>query len=183
MGKIDVFLGPMFSGKTTAIIRKVKELQSQGKKVKIFKPVQDGRYGEDVICSHDKISLKAHNIKDMEEVEFDGAHVIVIDEYFFFKDNLLDYCQEWKNQGKDVIIAGLDLSYMGRPINFKDSEKNSEDLKRIADNIHFLKSTCAVCGKEATMSERIAKSDNLRLVGGSEAYRPVCKEHHPTWKK
>ena len=55
MGKIEVFIGPMFAGKTTSLIRRVKELKAEGKKVKVFKPSVDNRYGEDVICTHDKL--------------------------------------------------------------------------------------------------------------------------------
>ena len=183
MGKIELFLGPMFSGKTTYLINKVKELESKGKNVKVFKPVVDDRYGDNIICSHDNISLKAYNIKDIKEAEVSDCDVVVIDEYFFFKDNLLDYCKRWKEEGKHVIVAGLDLNYLGNPIKLVDSEKSSDDLKKIADKINLLKSKCAVCGGEATMTERISKSNKEKLVGGSETYRPVCEKHHPKWKK
>lgn len=183
MGKIEVFLGPMFAGKTTSLIKRTKELESKGKKVKVFKPVVDDRYGKGIICTHDKLSLRAHNIKDIKEAKVKDADVVIIDEFFFFKDNLLDYCKKWKEEGRHVIVAGLNLNYLGYPIRFVDSQKSSEDLKSIADEIHLLKSKCAVCGKEATMTERIIKSDGEKLVGGPEAYRPVCKKHHPKWKR
>ncbi len=183
MGKIEVIFGPMFSGKTTYLINRVKQLESEGKKVKVFKPVVDDRYGETIICTHDKVSFTAYNIKDMEEAKAGDCDVVVVDEYFFFKDALLNYCKKWKEEGRHVIIAGLDLNYLGNPIRFVDSRKNSEDLKMIADEIHFLKSKCAVCGGDASMTERFAKSDEEKLVGGAEAYRPVCKKHHPKWKK
>lgn len=182
MGKIEVFLGPMFSGKTAVLINKIKKLKSQSKKVKVFKPVVDNRYGKNLICSHDKVSLKAYNIKNVEEAEVNDCDVIVFDEYFFFKDDLLDYCLRWKKEGKHVILAGLDLDYTGSPIKFVNSNKSSEDLIRIADEVHFLKARCVVCNKEATMTERIAKSNDIHLVGGAESYRAVCKEHHPRWK-
>ena len=183
MGKIELFLGPMFSGKTTSMINRIKELESQGKKIKIFKPVADARYGKNVICTHDKLSLTACKIKDMEEAEVKEADVVAIDEFFFFKDNLIECCVKWKNEGKHVLIAGLDLDHKGLPIKFVDSQKSSDELIKIADEVNLLKSKCAVCGKEATMTERIAKSDSERLVGGAESYRPVCKKHHPKWKK
>ena len=183
MGKIEVFLGPMFAGKTTSIIKRVKELEKDGKKVRIFKPAVDDRYGSEVICTHDKVSLKAYNIKAVEEAKVDDADVVVFDEYFFFRDNLLNYCKRLKDEDKHVILAGLETDYLGNPMKFVDSEKGSEDIKKIADEIHYLKSKCSVCGKDATMTERTASSEDNKLVGGAEAYRPVCKEHHPKWKR
>jgi len=183
MGKIEVFLGPMFAGKTTSLIKRAKELESEGKKVKVFKPSMDNRYGESIICTHNKESLKAYNIKSVEEIKTDNSDVIIIDEFHFFPSAILDLCAKLKNSGKHVILAGLNFDHTGEPVRFKDSEKNSEDLKRIADEIHLLKSKCAICGKDAYMTERTAKTDNYFLVGGAEAYRPVCEEHHPKWKK
>lgn len=182
MGKIEVFLGPMFSGKTTALIKRVEELKKQGKKVKVFKPTVDDRYGDSVICSHDKVSLEAYSIKDIEEADVYSCDVVVVDEYFFFKDNLLDYCKKWKDAGKHVLVSGLNLSYLGEPMPFIDSQKGVEDLKKLADDVHFLTAKCAVCGEKATMTERTVKAEG-RLIGGAEAYRAVCKKHHPKWKK
>jgi thymidine kinase len=183
MGKIEVFIGPMFAGKTTSLIKRVKELESQGKTVKVFKPSVDNRYGESVICTHDKLSLNAYSIKRLEEIKADDVDAIVVDEFHFFPSSLLDLCIKWKKSGKHVILAGLNFDHQGNPIRFKDSKKDSEDMKRIADEIHLLKSKCAICGKEATMTERTAKTENYFLVGGTESYRPVCEEHHPKWKK
>ncbi len=182
MGKIEVFIGPMFAGKTTSLIRRVKELKAEGKKVKVFKPSVDNRYGEDVICTHDKLTLNAYNIKNLEEIKVEDADVIVVDEFHFFPSSLLDYCKKFKKSGKHVILAGLNFDHTGEHVKFKDSKKDSEDLKMIADEIHYLKAKCSVCGKEATMTERIIKTDDYQLVGGAEAYRPVCQEHHPRWK-
>lgn len=183
MGKIEVFIGPMFAGKTTSLIRRVKELESQGKKVKVFKPSIDNRYGESVICTHDKLSLNACSIKRLEEIKSDNADVIVIDEFHFFTSDLLDVCTKFKKSGKHVILAGLNFDHTGEPVKFKDSKEDSEELKRIADEIHLLKSKCAICGKDAYMTERTAKTENYFLVGGAESYRPVCEEHHPRWRK
>lgn len=183
MGKIEVFMGPMFSGKTTAMIKKVKELESQGKKVRVFKPARDNRYSENFIYTHDRVSFKAHNIKNLKEAEVKCVDVIAVDEFHFFSSNLIDHCKKWKAEGKHILLAGLDLSYLGTPKKFLDLKKDSEDLKRIANKVHLLKSKCAVCGKDATMTERLVESDEYSLVGGSESYRPVCKEHHPRWKK
>lgn len=183
MGKIEVILGPMFSGKTTFLINRIKELKAEGKRVKVFKAARDNRYGEDIICTHDNLFLKAHKIKDVKEVEIKDADVIAIDEFHFFSSNLIKYCEKWKDEGKHVLVTGLELGYLGVPKKFMDLKKSSEDLKKIADKIHFLKAKCAVCGKEATMTERTVESDEYSLVGGAEAYRAVCEEHHPRWKK
>lgn len=182
MGKIEVFIGPMFSGKTTALIKRAKELEGKGKKIKVFKPAADNRYGEEVICTHDESELKAYNAKSIEEIKAD-TDVIIIDEFHFFTSKLVDYCKKWKNEGKHVIIAGLNLNYLGEPISFIDLEKGVEDLKEIADEIHLLKAKCAVCGKEADMTEMTVEANNTHLVGGAEKYRPVCREHHPRWRR
>ncbi|MBM3200606.1 thymidine kinase [Candidatus Woesearchaeota archaeon] len=182
MGKVELFVGPMFAGKTTALIRRVKELQSQDKKVKVFKHCIDDRYAEESICTHDKSSFNAFNLRSLKEADVSDADVIVVDEFHFFTSELIDYCEQWKSSGKHVIMAGLDLDHLGYPIKFRDSKKDFEDLRKLSDEVTFLKSRCAVCGKEATMTERIAKNDDYFLVGSAESYRPVCKEHHPRWK-
>jgi len=183
MGKIELFLGPMFSGKTTALINRYNELEKELKKINVYKPAIDKRYGETVICSHDKISITAYNIKNIEDINTNDTDVIIVDEFFFFKDNLIDHSKKWKKEGKHVIIAGLDMDYMGEPMKFSNSEKTSEDLIKIADEVHYLKANCAVCGKDASMTDRTIESEDIHVVGGTEAYRPVCKEHHPKWKK
>ena len=113
MSKIEVITGPMFSGKTTTLIRRVKELKD--KRIKVFKPKVDNRYKEDAICSHDNISVEAMNIESMEDIDKNSkdADVIVIDEFHFFPSILIEYCQKWKNEGKHVITAGLNIDYTG----------------------------------------------------------------------
>lgn len=184
MGKIEVIAGPMFSGKTTFWINRIKELKAEGKKVKVFKADRDNRYGNnDTVYTHNKLSLKAQKIKDVSEIGAEDINVIAIDEFHFFPSNFIEFCKKWKREGKHVLITGLDLDYLGNPKKFTDLKKSFEDLKSISDKIHFLKSKCAICGKEATMSERIVNSNEDSLVGGAESYRSVCKEHHPKWKK
>ncbi len=182
MGRIEVFMGPMFAGKTTALIRRIEELISEGKSVKVFKAVRDNRYAIEKIKTHDGKEFGAYNIHDISEVKED-ADVIAIDEFHFFKSNLLDYIKKWKNEGKIILLTGLDLGQDGEYKKFIDLKKSSYDLRKISDKTHILTSICAICGKKATMTQRLVNTDEYSFVGGAEAYRPVCEEHHPNGRK
>lgn len=184
MPKIEVITGPMFSGKTTMLIKRVGELKKD-KKVKVFKPRIDDRYRENAMCSHDNVSVEAINTENMEDINKNAkdADVVVIDEFHFFPSSLINYFKKWKKEGKHVIAAGLNTNYKGEEMMFTDLKKGFNDLKEIADEMIYLTSKCYICGEKADMQLRTVDSKELQLVGGKEAYQPVCKNHHPKWKK
>lgn len=184
MSKIEVITGPMFSGKTTMLIKRVEGLKKD-KKIKVFKPRIDDRYKENAVCSHDNVSVEAINTENMKDIDENtrDADVVVIDEFHFFPSSLINYFKKWQKEGKHIIAAGLNTDYKGEEMMFLDLKKGFNDLKKIADDITYLTSKCYICGEDATLQLRTADSKELKLVGGKEAYQPVCEKHHPKWKK
>ena len=116
-GWIEVITGCMFSGKTEELIRRLRRAQIAKQKVKIFKPIIDARYSNDSIVSHSEQSLPSIQIKNINEVRelIGDAQVIGIDEAQFFSEDIIYICEELANEGKRVIVAGLDQDYRGVP--------------------------------------------------------------------
>ena len=117
-GRIEVVCGSMFSGKTEELIRRVKRALYGRQKVQAFKPRIDDRYDPTQIVSHGAIAIEAVPVANseslMRRVE-DGTQVVAIDEAQFFDRGIVEVCNELANQGRRVILAGLDQDYLGRP--------------------------------------------------------------------
>ena len=117
MGSIEVICGSMFSGKTEELIKRIEKLNNTNLNYKVFKPEIDKRSGDNKIQSHSKKSIDAINIKDVGEIinQANNCDVIAIDEAQFFNDSIVEVCNELANQGKRVIVSGLDMDYKGKP--------------------------------------------------------------------
>ena len=116
-GWIEVVCGPMFSGKTEELIRRMRRAQIAGQKVEIFKPVSDVRYDDQEVVSHDKNSIPSTPIENSSNMLLlaDDVQVVGIDEAQFFDDGIIEVANALANQGKRVVIAGLDKDFKGRP--------------------------------------------------------------------
>jgi thymidine kinase len=175
-GKLELIIGPMFSGKSTELIRKIKLLQIINKKVLVLKPVIDSRYNQNKITSHNYESVECiviNKLNDVLEDELKKYHAIVIDEGQFF-DDLVPTVTKWiNNYSIDIIVGGLDGDFQQQPIG------TILNLIPHADKCYKLSSLCNVCkdGTEAPFSFRLANSSDKILVGGSESYIPVCRKH------
>ena len=168
-GKIHLIIGPMFSGKSTRLIETVRKYASH-KKTVFLKYLNDKRYSESHITTHDKFkydSLTCIHLKEKKEIikEYD---VIGIDEGQFF-DDLVSFCDEVSEMGKIVVVAALSGDYKMKPFN------NVSELISKADKIKLMKAFCFYCHKLAGFTMRTIKSNELILIGAGEAYRPVCK--------
>ena len=168
-GKIHLIIGPMFSGKSTRLIETVRKYASH-KKTVFLKYLNDKRYTESQITTHDKFqydSLTCIHLKEKKEIikEYD---VIGIDEGQFF-DDLVSFCDEVSEMGKIVVVAALSGDYKMKPFN------NVSELISKADKIKLMKAFCFYCHKLAGFTMRTIKSNELILIGAGEAYRPVCK--------
>jgi thymidine kinase len=181
-GSLTVYTGPMYSGKTSALIAELEEGIEDQRKILIVKPAIDNRYSEEDIVSHDGTSLQkttGHKVKRLsvdEEillVDMIDVELLLIDEAQFFTTLCFDWVQEYLNRGIDVVAVGLDMDSEGKPFG------SMPHLLSIANNIYKLSGVCSVCGFEATRTFRklTASSSNQVLIGGNETYEPRCLEH------
>ena len=173
-GWIEVIAGCMFSGKTEELIRRLRRAQIAKQTVKIFKPKIDNRYSTTAIVSHSDQFLPSILINNINEVlEYSpSAHVIGIDEAQFFSNDMIAVCNKLANQGKRVIVAGLDQDYRGIPF------EPMPQLLAIAEYITKTLAICVVCGNPADKTQRKTKSSERVIVGASDIYEARCRKCH-----
>ncbi|MEM3641192.1 MAG: thymidine kinase [Candidatus Bathyarchaeia archaeon] len=181
IGKIEVITGCMFSGKSEELIRRLKRAQIAKQKIQAFKHSFDNRYSISEVASHSGEKFSAIPVKSAREILFHlerDTTAIGIDEAQFFENEIVDVVKEIALGGKRVIIAGLDMDFRGEPFG------PMPFLMAIADEVLKLHAICAVCGEEATMTQRLVNgepatyNDPIVLVGASETYEARCKLHH-----
>jgi thymidine kinase len=173
-GWIEVVCGCMFSGKTEELIRRLRRAQIAKQKVIVFKPKIDIRYSPEHIVSHSEQSLDAKVIEDAHEILIlaGDAQVIGIDEGQFFKANIVDVCNQLANQGKRVIVAGLDQDYKGNPF------EPMPQLLAIAEYITKTLAICVVCGNPADRTQRKTEQQERVVVGAKDLYEARCRYCH-----
>jgi thymidine kinase len=170
-GWIEVIAGSMFSGKTEELIRRLKRAKIAKQQVEIFKPGVDQRYDESNIVSHDSNWIQSTPVPSSSNILLLGheVDVIGIDEAQFFDDNLPAVCEQLANNGTRVIIAGLDMDYLGKPFG------PMPYLLAVADYITKVHAICMHCGDLATHSHRTVEDNSLVLLGEKESYIPLCR--------
>ena len=170
-GIIEVICGPMFSGKTEELIRRLVRAQIAKKTVHIFKHSTDNRYSEDYIVSHNKNRIKCHSLNDTNQIMYlsDNIDIIGIDEAQFFDESIIDVSNNLAKEGKRIIVAGLDRDYKAIPFG------PMANLLTHADYITKLNAICMVCGNQASFSQRLTKDKTQILVGESEKYEARCR--------
>jgi thymidine kinase len=171
-GWIEVITGSMFSGKSEELIRRLRRAQIARQKVQIFKPTFDTRFGDDHIVSHSDMRIASENVANsralLTEVAAD-AEVVGIDEGQFFDADLPAVCNELANQGKRVIVAGLDQDYLGKPF------EPMPQLLAIAEYITKTLAICMVCGSPANHTQRLVASQDRVLLGAQGTYEARCR--------
>lgn len=173
MGWIEVIVGPMFSGKSEELIRRLRRAAIARQRVQIFKPTIDGRYSATEITSHSGLGIASETVRKASEIVAQlqpRTDVIGIDEAQFLGDELLEVCTNLANLGKRVIVAGLDTDFRGRP--FEPMPR----LLAIAEEIRKLLAICMRCGNPAVHSQRLVESEELVVVGASEMYEARCRQ-------
>lgn len=174
-GSIEVVCGPMFSGKTEELIRRVKRAQIARQKVQIFKPAIDNRYHETEVVSHSSLSIEATPVNSSIEIlqkVFDSTRVVAIDEVQFFDENISIVVEKLARRGVRVIMAGLDQDFKGMPFGPMAS------LLAIADSVNKIHAICTVCGAPATKTFRKnPKVSEQVLVGETDLYEARCRAH------
>jgi len=171
-GWIEVICGSMFSGKTEELIRRLKRAKIAKQSVAIFKPAIDVRYDVQNIVSHDEQSIPSTPVESASNIMIlgDGYDVVGIDEAQFFDDYLVDVCNYLANRGTRVIVAGLDMDYLGRPFG------PMPQLMAIAEYVTKLHAICVRCGNIAHYSYRLVANEKQILLGEKETYQPLCRD-------
>jgi thymidine kinase len=171
-GWIEVICGGMFSGKTEELIRRLKRVQIAGLKTEIFKPAADVRFDSIDIVSHDASRIRSTPVEHCYEIPLLAAGVDVagIDEAQFFDEGIVAVAEELALKGTRVIIAGLDMDYLGRPFG------PVPGLLARAEYVTKLHAICVCCGDIANYSYRKAKIDDKVLLGEKDVYEPRCRQ-------
>ncbi|KKR96236.1 MAG: Thymidine kinase [candidate division TM6 bacterium GW2011_GWE2_41_16] len=177
LGSLEVICGPMFSGKTLALIEHIKKWQSCGLKVQTFKHALDVRFAPQKLVAHNGESADAVAVSSscdlLESIEQD-AQVIAIDEIQFFDNTIFEICTALVRQGKQVVVAGLDLDFRGEIFGAMALFLASADI------VCKLSGSCNVCGKKSRFSQRITNDqpacryEPQVIVGAHDRYEARC---------
>ncbi|MFM8838235.1 MAG: thymidine kinase [Bacteroidota bacterium] len=174
-GSIEVITGSMFSGKTEELIRRLRRAELAGLGVLIFKPNYDNRYHSNKVVSHNQNSISCESVKAATDIyailrnQKNITSVIGIDEAQFFDAGILDVVQELSRQNLKIIIAGLDMDFLGKPFGPMPS------LMAIAEDVTKVRAICSDCGNDATFSYRHSGISDTLVLGAQEHYRPLCR--------
>lgn len=172
MGWIEVVVGPMFSGKSEELIRRLRRAEIARQRVQIFKPAIDSRFAANEIVSHSGLGIPSDNVTKASEILEKlqpRTEVVGIDEAQFLGEELVEVCTKLANLGKRVIVAGLDTDFRGRP--FEPMPR----LLAVAEEITKLLAICVRCGNPAVHTQRMVENEELIVVGASGAYEARCR--------
>lgn len=191
---MTVITGPMFSGKSIELIRHVNRLKVAGKRVIVFNFSEDMRYTSTAdAASKDGLTTWAvptRNAAEISERVLPEHEVVVVDEVQFFDDATADLLLQYADEGREVLVAGLNLDFRGEPFVLQGGGRSMADLLVRADHIHTLSAICThkidgkVCGAHATRTQRlrggepVPANDPLVQVGAQESYEARCRQHH-----
>ncbi len=171
-GQIEVICGSMFSGKTEELIRRLNRARIAKQKVEIFKPSIDKRYDENDVVSHNENSIRSTPVHFADDILLlsGDCDVVGIDEVQFFDEQIVPVAQKLANQGKRVILAGLDMDFEGNP--FEPMPK----LMAIAEFVTKVNAICMKCGDLAAFSFRLSDAQEKVVLGEKESYEARCRK-------
>ena len=171
-GQIEVICGSMFSGKTEELIRRLTRARIARLNVEIFKPSLDKRYHEENVVSHNENSIRSTPVNFAGDILLlaGDCDVVGIDEAQFFDLDLAEVVQKLANQGKRVILAGLDMDFEGKPF------EPMPQLMAIAEYVTKVHAICMKCGDLAAFSLRLTASKDKVMLGEKEAYEARCRK-------
>jgi len=170
-GSIEVICGSMFSGKTEELLRRLKRARFAKLNVEIYKPTIDTRYDNQKVVSHDENHVQSTIVQNSSEILklINNPDVVAIDEAQFFTDDLTRVCNNLASQGIRVIVAGLDMDFLGKP--FGEMPK----LLAVAEHVTKVHAICLDCGSIANHSFRTSEEDSLVKLGETNNYKPLCR--------
>jgi thymidine kinase len=172
LGWIEAICGPMFSGKSEELMRRLRRAMIARKRVQVFKPAIDQRFSSDEIVSHNDLRMKSQVIQRASEILpllDPRTEVVGIDETNFFGPDLVDVATQLADGGKQVLVAGLDTDYMGRPF------PPMPELLSLAESITKTLAICMRCGNPAKHTQRLVESNDLIVVGAGGMYEARCR--------
>jgi thymidine kinase len=172
IGWIEVICGPMFSGKSEALMRRLRRVRIARRQVQVFKPVLDNRYSAGEIVSHSDQRMDSEAVESAQDLltKLDsGTEVVGIDEAHFFGVELVLLAVQLADAGKQVIVAGLDTDFLGRPF------PPMPDLLCLAEDITKILAICMRCGNPAKHTQRLVQSEDLIVVGARGMYEARCR--------
>ena len=170
-GWIEVICGSMFSGKTEELIRRMRRAEFARQRVEIFKPSIDVRYSDEDVVSHNATTIRSTPVSSSQNILLLSADVDVvgIDEAQFFDNSIVDVCRKLADSGVRVIVAGLDMDYMGVPFGPMPA------LMATAEYVTKVHAICVRCGDLAHHSHRLTSEDKQVLLGAQDTYQPICR--------
>ena len=171
-GWMEVICGSMFSGKTEELIRRLRRAEMAGQNVEIFKPKLDTRYAEEEVVSHNQNKIRSTPVESPSEILLLGStcDVVGIDEAQFFDDEIVSVCNDLANSGIRVIVAGLDMDFMGRPFG------PIPNLMATAEYVTKVHAICKRTGNLAHYSMRTSASEDLVQLGETDSYEAVSRK-------
>lgn len=172
-GWVEVVTGCMFSGKTEELIRRLNRARFAKLEVVVFKPAIDVRYAVEDVVSHSEERMRALPVQNASDIlkHVGRASVVGIDEAQFFDDSLVEVVNRLADEGRRVVVAGLDQDYRGRPF------EPIPQLMAIAEYVDKTLAVCMVCGAPANRSQRMVHRDSQVLLGATEVYEARCRAH------
>ena len=170
-GWIEVICGSMFSGKTEELIRRLNRAKIARQAVEIFKPALDKRYHQEDIVSHNENSIRSTPVQTANEIVLlaGNCEVVGLDEVQFFDTSIVEVCNSLADNGKRVIVAGLDMDFLGKPFGCMPQ------LMSIAEYVTKVHAICVICGDVASHSYRISPSQERVLLGETDVYEARCR--------
>ena len=171
-GWMEVICGSMFSGKTEELIRRLRRAEMAGQNVEIFKPKLDTRYAEEEVVSHNQNKIRSTPVESPNEILLLGStcDVVGIDEAQFFDESIVEVANQLANSGIRVVIAGLDMDFMGRPFG------PMPNLMATAEYVTKVHAICKRTGNLANYSMRTSANTDLVQLGETESYEAVSRK-------
>ena len=174
-GWIEVISGPMFSGKSEELIRRLRRAAIARQRLQAFKPQLDDRYSDRDVVSHSRWRAPSEAVQRADEIfgKLDPrTEVVGIDEAQFFDDALPGVCAHLAQLGKRVIVAGLDMDYRGVPFG------PMPELLAIAERVDKIAAICTRCGAQAAYTQRLTADEAQVVVGSGDVYEARCRRCH-----
>ena len=180
-GSLEVITGSMFCGKTDELIRRLRRAAIARQKVQVFKPAIDNRYAVEKVTSHAGTEFEALPIQNAAEILPNlqpETTVVAVDEAQFFDNGIVEIVQQLADEGKRVIVAGLDTDFRGEPFG------PMPVLMSKAEVVDKLNAICMICGESASRTQRLVNGepayyeDPVVIVGAAELYEARCRQHH-----
>jgi len=180
-GWVEVIIGPMYSGKSEELIRRIRRTKIAKQKVQVFKPEIDNRYSKEDVVSHcgaTEEAVQVNNSSQILELLESDTQVVAIDEVQFFDQGIIDVITSLADDNKRVICAGLDMDFRGEPFGPIPA------LLAIAEFVDKIQAICVVCGNPATRTQRLINGkparyeDQIVLIGALESYEARCRKCH-----